>query len=218
MAIHTKMLNVATDDIFDEIISFFEDYWDDITVEADEEDDTKLYFKEDTDKRAMLVYDDNKINFTIYGSSEDVYKSTNLPYGSSGSATTINLTATSKGISLTVNSLGELIFGKSRDEVNFVCLAYRNIASGVANPEYYIATSDTNNISMSTRVYLTNNISYTWLINVPVGINEGLVDYADGVYIPINYQIIGNTFPYIFRTNLMVNTLFSTLDDGQYTG
>lgn len=218
MAIHTKTLNVSTDNIFDEIISFFENYWDDITVEEDEQDSTKLYFKEDTDKRAMLVYAENKINFTIYGSSEEVYKSSNLPYGGSGTATTINLTATSKGVSLTVNSLGELIFGKSRDEVNFVCLVYRSTTAGVANPEYYIATSDTNNISMTTRVYLTNNISYTWLINIPVGINEGLVDYADGVYIPINYQIIGNTFPYIFRTNLMVNTLFSTLDDGQYTG
>lgn len=222
MAIHTKTLVAGVDDYFEGIIDFFEDYYDSVTVEVDEEDDTTLYFKEDENTvRAKAVNTDGQIQFTIYGSSEEVYLSTNLPYSSGRTTESILLTSTSKAISIQLTSnnkvLGELIFGESRDEVPFVLLAYSQLSTGV-RPNYYTATANDNSLSKLTTLDLTNNINYTWLINVPTGMNEGMVDYANGVTIPLNYQILGNTFPYIFRTNLMVNTAFVTLDDGQYMG
>lgn len=223
MAIHTKTLVAGVDDYFEGIIDFFEDYYDSIIVEVDEEDDTTLYFKEDENTvRAKAVNTDGQIQFTIYGSSEEVYRTSTMQYGSGGTARNLYLTATSKAISISVHTsggkdIGELVFGESRNEVPFVVLAYSALTSGL-RPSYYTATGNDNEISLLSTLDLKNNINYTWLINVPTGMEDSMVDYANGVTIPLNYQIIGNTFPYIFRTNLMVNTIYFTLDDGQYMG
>jgi hypothetical protein len=224
MAIHTETALVDSN-TYDRIRSFFMSYCDFITVEKDANDATKLYFKEDNNKRAMIVNSESKLNFTIYGSDETVLKNINLPYSSSYTASKVLLTATESGASIVVVSsatnspkIGELVFGKSRNDVIFALSASSQLYNGIGNVDYYITTSNKSTIDLTTRVQLTNRESFTWLINLPIDIVEGLVDYADGVYIPINYQLINPTFPYIFKGRLLVNTAFVALDDGTYVG
>ena len=223
MAIHTETVSVDNN-IYDRIRAFFMSYCDFITVEKDANDVTKLYFKEGNNKRAMIVNSESKLNFTIYGSDETVLRNINLPYSSSYTASKVLLTATESGVSIVVVSsaknakIGELVFGKSRNDVIFALSASSQLYNGSGNVDYYITTSNKSTIDLTTRVQLTNRETFTWLINLPIDIVEGLVDYADGVYIPINYQLINPTFPYIFKGRLHVNTAFVTLDDGTYMG
>lgn len=225
MSIHTKTISSSDENIYSQIINFFSLYYTNITPEVDEEDENTLYFKEEDVIRAKIVNNEGKYNLTIYGNDEDISYSTNLPYSTYVTSSFV-LTATSKTISVEVTTsqavtnktLGQLIFGESNNQIPFVVLGSKAVVSSM-QVTYYTATGNDSVVSSSlTRIDLRNNPTYTWLINIPTGMEEGFVDYADSVYIPISYQLIGNTFPYIFKSHLMVNTGFITLDDGTYTG